>query len=216
MSLITTEPVLVTGATGFIAAHIVSQLLNKGYTVRGTVRDLKNTESYKHLTDLQGSNKLQLVEANCLKPDGWKDAVSGCEYVMHTASPYKIVVKDPQKDLVDPALLGVQHVLEECRKAASVKKLVLTSSVAAISDEFDDEILYDESVWNTKSTLNRNPYYYSKTIAEREAHSFIEKNSCNFELVVINPFAVIGPSLRGDVNPSVATIILPHMHTGDL
>uniref|UniRef100_A0A0G4F564 NAD-dependent epimerase/dehydratase domain-containing protein n=1 Tax=Chromera velia CCMP2878 TaxID=1169474 RepID=A0A0G4F564_9ALVE len=202
-----TKTVLVTGATGFIAAHIVQQLLEKGYKVRGTVRDPQNAKSVDHLTSLPGADKnLELVKGNLNSEEGWLEACTGCEVVMHTASPYILQVNDPQKDLVDPAVNGVKFVFKAAKEAGCVKKVIQTSSVAAIADEFDDDTVYDESHWNDRSSLTRSPYYYSKTLAEKEAHAFVEREGKPFELAVINPFAVLGPSLRGDINQSVAFI----------
>lgn len=193
-------PVLVTGATGFIASHIVKLLLDEGYRVRGTVRDPTKAEG--HLTTLSGAaERLELVEADLLAPHAFDAAVKGCVYVIHTASPYVIDVKDPQRDLVDPAVAGTVSLLESGLEAPDLKRVVLTSSVAAITDEANGHV-NTEADWNTKSTLTRNPYYYSKTLAERAAWRFMEQHQPDFDLVVINPFYVIGPSLVPGVNTS--------------
>lgn len=114
--MITDKPVCVTGASGFIAAHIVQQLLAKGYSVRGTVR--KSPKNYPFLTGLPGAaERLELFEADLLSEGSYDLAVAGCNYVMHTASPYVINVKNPQRDLVDPAVDGTESVLESCLKA---------------------------------------------------------------------------------------------------
>jgi dihydroflavonol-4-reductase len=197
------KPVLVTGANGFIASHIVARLLENGYRVRGTVRSLKKKESYQHLLDLPGAaERLDLVEADLLAPGAYDKAVEGVEQVMHTASPYVLDVKDPQKDLVDPAVQGTRNVLQSCKKVGTVKRVVLTSSMAAITDEPESENVLTEKDWNTKSSLERNPYYYSKTLAEKEGWRFVEEEKPAFDLVVINPFLVIGPSLSPGINTS--------------
>jgi dihydroflavonol-4-reductase len=113
MTSTTQTPVLVTGAAGFIASHIVARLLQKGYGVRGTVRGLKKKESHEHLQKLPGADRLELVEADLLTPGAYDQAVQGVEQVMHTASPYALDVKDPQKDLIDPAVQGTRSVLEQ-------------------------------------------------------------------------------------------------------
>src|SRR5580765_4206043 len=131
----TDKPVCVTGASGFIAAHIVRELLERGYRVRGTVRSLRQPGKYTFLTQLPGAaDRLELVEADLLAPGSYDAAVAGCDVVMHTASPYLIDVKDPQRDLVDPAVKGTLNVLTSA-KAAGVGRVVLTSSMSAISDE---------------------------------------------------------------------------------
>lgn len=198
----TASPVLVTGASGFIASHLIARLLEKGYRVRGTVRSLKKKESYEHLLRLPGAERLELVEADLLAPGAFDAAVRGVEQVMHTASPYSLDVKDPQRDLVDPAVQGTLSVLVAAKQAGAVRRVVLTSSMAAITDEPEGDHVLTEADWNTRSTLERNPYYLSKTLAERAAWDFMEKERPGFDLVVINPFLVIGPSLTAAVNPS--------------
>lgn len=103
------KPICVTGANGFVATHIVQQLLQKGYTVHGTVRNLKDAKKYDHLTKLpNAAQNLKLFEASLTNDGDFDAAVAGCDIVMHTASPYALDVKDAQKDLVDPAI-KVQH-----------------------------------------------------------------------------------------------------------
>ncbi len=195
----TNKPVCVTGASGFIAAHIVRELLEQGYRVRGTVR--KSTENYPFLLALQGAReRLELVQADLLAAGTYDQAVEGCEYVMHTASPYKINVKNPQVDLIDPAVIGTTTILESCIKSKSIKRLIFTSSIAAITDEPNSEKVFTEKDWNTMSSLDRQPYQYSKTLAEREAWDFIMQKRPKFDLVAINPVMVIGPSLGPSLN----------------
>lgn len=199
--IVTDKPVCVTGASGFIAAHLVEQLLERGYRVRGTVRG--SADKYPFLTELPGAKeRLELVSADLTAEGAFDQAVAGCEYVMHTASPYALDVKDPQKDLVDPAVKGTTSVLEACKKTGTVKRVVLTSSMAAITDEPESEHVYTEVDWNDKSSLERNPYYYSKALAERAGWQFVAEHEPAFDLVVINPFLVIGPSHTKTVNPS--------------
>ena len=199
--MITSKPVCVTGASGFIAAHIVRELLLEGYSVRGTVR--KSPKNYPFLLSLPGAaERLELVEADLLGEGAYDKAVAGCEVVMHTASPYVINVKNPQTDLVDPAVNGTETVLDSCVKSGSVKRVIFTSSIAAITDEPDSRKVFTEKDWNTMSSLDRNPYHYSKTLAERAAWDFIMRKRPNFDLVAINPFMVIGPSLGPALNTS--------------
>jgi len=200
------SPVCVTGASGFIATHVVEQLLERGYKVNGTVRDLKDMESkYKYLFDLPNSENLTLFKANLNEDESYDEAVEGCDVVIHTASPYVLTVQDPKKDLVDPAVNGTKNVLNSCKKH-SVKQVVLTSSVAAITDSPINDKVYTEEDWNTESNLGRNPYYYSKTLAEKAAWKFVEDlpEEEKMKLVVINPFCVIGPAHNGKLNTSNA------------
>jgi dihydroflavonol-4-reductase len=197
-----TSHVLVTGATGFIASHIVSQLLAAGHRVRGTVRDPGKPEAVAHLRSLSGAGeRLSLVAADLVASGAFDAHVAGCDVVMHTASPYVLSVRDPQRDLVDPALQGTLSVLEACQKVPGVRRVVLTSSMAAITDEPDGRVL-TEADWNEKSSLTRNPYYYSKTVAERAAWRFRDERRPAWDLVAINPFLVIGPSMTRAVNTS--------------
>lgn len=194
--------VFISGATGFIGSHIVMQLLAAGHRVRGSVRSLANGGP-AFLRRLPGAGeRLELVEADLLAPHAFKDQLDGCDIVMHTASPYVLDVDDPQRDLVDPAVRGTRSLLEACAHTAGVARVILTSSMAAITDEPESGRVLTEDDWNTRSTLSRNPYYLSKTLAEREAWAFVDARRPAWTLVVINPFLVIGPSLTKALNTS--------------
>ncbi len=186
--------VAVSGVTGFIGSHIARDLLRKGYVVHGTVRSNK-PERIAHLTsEPSATDSLKIFEADLNTPGAFDEAVKDCKYAMHVASPYMLSAKDPQKELVDPAVNGTLSFLRSC-KAAGVEKVVLTSSVAAITDEGRDNYTFTEKDFNTKSSLTRMPYYYSKLKAEQAAWDFAEKEAPEMKLVVINPLIVIGPSL---------------------
>jgi len=171
-------------------------LLADGYNENATVRSTKNTSKLEYIKKHDQHGRLKFFEANLTEDGSFDAAVQGCKYVLHTASPYVLNVTDPQKDLVDPAVKGTITVLQSCAKASSVKKVVLTSSVAAISDSGKKDYIYTEADWNTTSSLERNPYYYSKKLAEEAAWKYVKDNKIGFELVVINPFLVIGPELN--------------------
>jgi dihydroflavonol-4-reductase len=195
--------VFVSGATGFIAAHTIAQLLASGHRVRGSVRSIANTHALAPLKQLAGAaDRLELVEADLLAPDAFADQLDGCDVVLHMASPYQLDVKDPQRDLVDPAVRGTEAMLTACAKTPGIKRVVVTSSMAAVTDEPDERHVLTESDWNTKSTLTRNPYYLSKVKAERAAWDFVEARRLAWDLVVINPFLVMGPSLTSSLNTS--------------
>ncbi len=203
--MITEKPVCVTGASGFIASHIVSQLLAEGYRVRGTVR--KSAEHYPYLLQLPGApERLELVQADLLGRDSFLPAFRECAFVIHTASPYVINVRDPENDLVKPALEGTAAVMEAAGKTADLRRIVLTSSVAAVTDEPDSTKVFTELDWNTRSSLRRHPYHYSKTLAERAAWDYIERNKPHFDLVSINPAMVTGPSIVPAINTTNAMI----------
>jgi dihydroflavonol-4-reductase len=200
--------VCVTGASGFIASCIVEMLLARGYHVRGTVRNRSRARDVGHLEALPGAaDRLQLVEADLCVPGAFDDAVAGCRSVLHTASPYVLNVNDAQRDLVDPAVRGTEHVLRSCARTDSLQRVVVTSSMAAITDEPESGRVLTEADWNEKSSLTRNPYYYSKTLAERAAWAFMHDDRPRFDLVVINPFLVIGPSLTPRINTSNQVLV---------
>ena len=193
--------VCVTGATGFVASWLVKELLERGdITVRGTVRRIASAD---HLRALPGAaERLELVEADLTIPGSFEPAVRGCAVVFHTASPYVIQVENPQRDLVDPAVNGTLDVLRACTKASDVLRVVLTSSMAAVTDQPDSTRVLTEADWNEKSTLQRNPYYLSKTLAERAAWDFVAREKPQFDLVALNPFMIMGPSLSPGLNVS--------------
>eukprot|EP01121_Diplochlamys_sp_Union-15-3_P008653 TRINITY_DN2314_c0_g1_i1.p1 TRINITY_DN2314_c0_g1~~TRINITY_DN2314_c0_g1_i1.p1 ORF type:complete len:324 (-),score=62.26 TRINITY_DN2314_c0_g1_i1:13-984(-) len=187
------KTVLVTGASGFIASHIVKLLIEKGYTVRGTVRDKNDKTKVQHLIDLFPS--LQLYEADLLKEGSFDEAVKGCVYVFHTASPFQDPKEDAQKELIEPALKGTLNVLHAVEKSAdTVKRVILTSSVAAVAQSsLPAEHVFTEEDWNNGSTPTFEPYRYSKVVAERAAWDFSKGKK--WDLVTILPSAVLGPPL---------------------
>jgi dihydroflavonol-4-reductase len=197
------ETVAVTGASGFIASHIVRELLARGYRVRGSVRKPTNEADTAHIRALPGAaERLELVGGDLLTEGSFDAAVRGATYVLHTASPYVLDAKDAQRDLVDPAVKGTRNVLASCQKEPSIRRVVLTSSMAAITDEPEGDHVLTEADWNDKSSLSRNPYYYSKALAEKAAWDFVKSAKPTWSLVVINPFLVIGPSLSPALNTS--------------
>ncbi|MEO2031618.1 MAG: NAD-dependent epimerase/dehydratase family protein [Planctomycetaceae bacterium] len=196
-----TQPVMVTGATGYVAGHIVKRLLEDGFTVHAAVRDPGNSEKLKYLNALAESTSgtIRYFKSDLLETGSYGPAMQGCELVFHTASPCHLSVNDPQRDLVDPALLGTRNVLEEgCRKE-SVKRIVVTSSCAAIyGDTADVESAktgkFSEADWNTSSSLTHQPYSFSKQLAEREAWKIAESQD-RWDLIAINPSMVLGPGI---------------------
>ena len=192
-----TALVCVTGVSGFVGSAIARELLEHGYQVRGTARSPK--AALQHLRSLPGVERLELVAADLDEAGSFDPATAGCDYVIHSASPYVLTVNDPQQDLVDPAVQGTLSVLASARSAGTVKRVVVTSSFAAVTDE--PQGTFDETNWNEASSLTRNPYYFSKVAAERAAWDFVAGQP-GFDLVVINPSLVIGPSLVPAVNVS--------------
>ncbi len=198
----TTKPVLVTGATGYLAGWIVSKLLDQGVTVHAAVRHPSNTEKLAYLTEIaeRSPGAIRYFKADLLTPGAYAEAMSGCEVVFHTASPFSIRVDDPQRDLVDPARLGTRNVLEQANQTESVKRVVVTSSCAAIyGDNADRDAapggIFNEEIWNRSSSLSHQPYSYSKTVAEKEAWKVADAQN-QWKLVVINPSFVLGPAVN--------------------
>lgn len=195
--------VAVSGISGFIASQITLDLLKRGYHVHGTVR--KNVpETVQHLVSHQYPGTLDVFEADLTAPNSFDAALQNCNYAIHVASPYIMNVKNPQTELVDPAVQGTLNFLTACRKAA-VKKVVLTSCFAAISDRGDKGRVFSENDWNTQSNLVFLPYFYSKVQAERLAWNFVKET--DIHLITINPVGVFGSSHIKPVNPSVEILI---------
>lgn len=196
------KPILVTGGTGYLASWIVKQLLDEGFRVNTTVRDKANQQKYRHLLDMasKSEGQLSVYEADLLLDHSFQQAMDGCELVIHTASPFKISgIKNADKELVQPALQGTRNVLFSANDSKSVKRVVLTSSIVAmVGDAIDVHELhkgvFNEKCWNATSSVNHQPYPYSKTMAEKEAWSIAKKQN-RWDLVVINPGFILGPSL---------------------
>lgn len=195
------KPILVTGGGGYIASWIIKLLLDKGHTVRATVRDVNALDAIGHLHKIAegSSGKLVLFEADLLKEGSFDAAMEGCELVMHTASAFSINPKFDVDYFIKPALDGTRNVLNSVNKTESVKRVVLTSSAAAIHGDYKDIQGYPggiatEENWNTTSSPNHIPYSYSKTMAEKLAWE-MAKAQDRWDLIVINPCWVFGPSL---------------------
>ncbi len=200
----TSRPVLVTGATGYVAGWIVKGLLDAGATVHAAVRDPGNAAKMGHLTALAEAapGTLKLFSGDLNQPGSYADAMAGCGVVFHTASPFTRGVEDPQRDLVDPALGGTRDVLTTANAVDTVTRVVVTSSCAAIYTDASECAAapggrLTEDVWNTTASLDYEPYSYSKLLAEREAWRLFGAQE-RWRLVVINPSLVVGPSLQPD------------------
>ncbi len=196
------KKVLVTGGTGYIGSWVVKYLLEEGHLVRVTVRDKNKKHKVQHLLDIaeQSEGKLEFWEADLLKQGSFTEAMEGCELVYHLASPFVIMnIKDPYKQLINPAVEGTKNVLKSVNQTPSVKRVILTSSVVSIYGDNADlteqniEVL-DESYWNTSSSDKHQPYSYSKVMAEKEAWKIHDAQD-QWKLSVINPAFVMGPFL---------------------
>ena len=164
------KPILVTGASGFIASWIVKYLLEDGCTVHATVRDKNLLPKVAHLQDMGALSKtgsLHLFEADLLTEGSFAEAMQNCELVIHTASPFRTKVRNAQKELIEPALLGTRNVLQTVNEQEQVKKVVLTSSVAAIMGDAceihdTEQHLFTENHWNLTSDLKHQPMVFGK------------------------------------------------------
>ena len=210
-------PILVTGASGYVAGWIVKGLLEAGHTVHATVRDPNKASSVGHLQKIAANSTgtLKLFKADLLNQCEFVDPMVGCQLVIHTASPFIITgFTDAYEALVRPALEGTRNVLRTVEHTPSVKRVVLTSSVAATYGDAQDALnvpngIFNESHWNTTSSVDHQPYLYSKTIAEREAWKLqAEQSEPNrWDLVCVNPALVVGPALTtNSISTSISTL----------
>lgn len=193
--------VLVTGGTGYIGSWVVKNLLERGYNVRLTTRNKNNLSKIQFLVNYAESSKgkLEIWEADLLKMGSFDEVVMECDYVIHMASPFQTKIKNVQKELIEPALIGTSNVLRAVNLSTSVKKVVMTSSVAAVfGDNIDMKNLnlseFDENQFNTTSSIKHQPYAYSKLLAEKEAWKIYESQQ-RWQLITINPSFVMGPPL---------------------
>ncbi len=208
----------VTGASGFIGSHIVRELLERGYAVRATVRDASDTKKTEHLTRLaEGlAGVLELRSCDLTKPGSFDEAIDGCQHVHHVASAVYLGAKDPQREIVDPAVQGTENVLGAIDRASSVEAVALTSSVAAIADLAPRPgHTYTEADWNRDATLETSPYNLSKTLAERAVWRWHDAlpPARKVPLTVINPVMVFGPvyaKVHLRTSPSMVTAHLAH------
>lgn len=201
----------VTGASGFIASWLVKFLLQRGYTVKATVRDPNNSSKVDHLLNLEGAKeRLHLVKANLLEEGSFDSAVEGCHAVFHTASPFFTNAEDPQTELLDPALKGTLNVLKSCVNSPTLKRVVLTSSIAAVSFNYrpkTPDVVVDETWYSDPEYCKENGLWYnlSKTLAEDAAWKFVKEN--NIDLVTVNPALVSGPLLQPELNTSASVVL---------
>lgn len=213
--------VLVSGVTGYVGAHVAQQLLLHGYQVRGTVRstsdEAKMTKLRQQITEglpVEGVPELEFVEADLLKEETWPAAVEGCQYVCHVASPFPLDIPSDPDVIIKPAVEGTLTVLKASSADGNVKRVVLTSSLAAVHDVKildgkDPDRVYNEDDWVDPDKVE--PYSRSKILAEKAAHKFVEElpqeeGKRKLELVVINPSYVLGPLLTDGISSSVLGI----------
>jgi len=202
--------VLVTGGSGFIGSHALLQLLAGGYEARTTVRSLSREGEVRSLLRTGGiepdDHPLYFVAADLGEDAGWKEAVEGCEYVLHVASPFPASLPRHEDELIVPARGGALRVLRAARDAG-VRRVVMTSSFAAVGyGHAPRDRPFDESSWTNQEGRAVTPYVKSKTMAERAAWDFIDAEGGDLELSVVNPVAVFGPVLGPDYSTSILLI----------
>ena len=201
---------MVTGVTGFLAGHLIEDLLRHGYAVRGTVRDVTQTAKVAHLTALAAElgGHLELVAAELTRDEGWAEAAAGCTEVLHTASPNPPSVPRDENDLIRPAVDGTLRVLRAAAASGTVRRVVLTGSSLSVTGGHPGPVRrpYTEEDW---AIIERTaPYGRSKALAERAAWQFHAELPAErrFELVVLIPGLIVGPVQRPVVTTSVESV----------
>ena len=202
------EKVLVTGASGFIAEHCIIELLKNGYSVKGSLRTMNREQEVRDAVKTETDDtKLEFCKLDLLEDDGWEDAMWDCDYLMHVASPF--VIEDPkdENELIKPAKEGTLRALNAAKKAG-IKRVVLTSSVAAVNSHMMSGTS-DHTTWTDINSKYVTPYQKSKTIAEKAAWDFYnnQDNSNKMEMAVINPGGVMGPQLGNDLGGASTQIV---------
>ena len=194
--------ILVTGCSGFVGSWVVKLLLEEKFQVRGSVRNLNMRNKYEFLKEFEVPNsRLEFFELDLLSPpERWDEAVKDCVAVIHCACSTDYFTKNPEKDIYEPAIKGTMNLLEASKRSRSVKRIVQTSSLVALSHDFKNwkNHAYNDSDWNTKSTLTNQPYSFTKVQTEKLVLSFCEKEGLS--LAIILPGAIYGPPLNGIPN----------------
>jgi nucleoside-diphosphate-sugar epimerase len=206
------EKVLVTGASGFIAKHCIAELLRKGFAVRGTLRDLGRADWVRQGIARAGANPagVEFVSADLLSDAGWQQALQGCTYVLHVASPFPLIEPRDPEELIRPAREGVLRVLKAATQAG-IKRVVMTSSVVAVTLPWPDAPLghvFTEADWTKPERPDITTYIRSKALAERAAWDFVKSEPRAPELAAVNPAIVMGPATDTDISSSHEVIKL--------
>lgn len=208
--------VLVTGGSGFVGIHCIVQLLHQGYTVRTTLRNMERKQEVLDMLKVAGittSDNITFYPCDLTRDENWAEAAQGCRYVLHVASPISLAIPTDENDVIRPAVDGTLRVLRAARDAG-VKRVVLTSSFAAVGYSHREATPITESCWTNPRDKHLSAYLRSKVLAERAAWDFIQQESNGLELSAINPMAIFGPTLGRDM--SSAFILLKRILDGTL
>ena len=197
------KKVLLTGISGYIGNHCAVELLKNGYSVRGSVRSLSKSEKVIAVIkkEVDPKDNLEFCELDLLSDDGWDDAMKGCEFVLHVASPFIILEPKDENEYIRPAVDGTIRALKAAKKGG-IKRVVLTSSMVSMLEDADKSIDINFESWTNVNAKNVNAYAKSKTLAEQAAWDFIraQTSAKPMELSVVNPGPVYGPTLSGDLS----------------
>ncbi len=198
---------LVTGGSGFLGGWCVIELLRSGYRVRTTVRDLSREGALRAAiaSAVDAGDRLSVLAADLRSDEGWERAVSGCDYVLHVASPFPPAQPKDPDELIVPAREGTLRVLEASLEAG-VQRVVVTSSIAAITGGQSSAEALTEEDWSDPDNPKLTPYARSKTVAERAAWDFVRERGETGRLAVVNPGAILGPVLSDDRSYSIEMI----------
>jgi dihydroflavonol-4-reductase len=198
--------VLVTGGSGFVGVHTVLQLLAAGHEVRTTVRHPDRSKDVLAMLREGGAasvERLSFFTADLVQDEGWREAIAGCDYVLHVASPLLTNLPKDENELIVPARDGTLRVLRAAHEAG-VKRVVITSSTAAVAyGHAPRPEPFDESSWTNLDGADVQPYVKSKTLAERAAWEFVAREGAGLELAVVNPVGIFGPVLGPDFSGSI-------------
>ena len=196
------KKVLLTGISGYIGNHCAVELLKNGYSVRGSVRTLSKSQKVIDAIkkEVDPKDNLEFCELDLLSDDGWDDAMKGCEFVMHVASPFINIEPKDENEYIRPAVDGTMRALNAA-KSAGIKRVVLTSSMVSMLENADKSIKVDSESWTNVKAKNVSAYAKSKTLAEWAAWDFInaQTDATPMELSVVNPGPVFGPTLSGNL-----------------
>ena len=203
------KKVLLTGISGFVGQHCAVELLKNGYQVRGSIRNLrKEQEVRKGIAQIiEAKNNLEFCELDLMSDKGWDEAMAGCDYVLHVASPFVIAEPKDENEMIKPAVEGTLRALKAAKKAG-VKKVVLTSSTVAMAGDKKKTRLTQKS-WTNPTTDKVSVYMKSKTLAEKAAWDFYNNQAPEnkTELTVVNPGPIYGPTLTGNLSGTSMSMI---------